>query len=299
MGAYGNIWRAPQRPPLDQMAVSLTTPSPVLAGRPGEVLSYTLILENSGSVADNYGVSARSSDPLVNASFAADHYKEYLFTDLAPQEQISVTVWVQIPLTSTLELSNTISVKAAGVYDVADELQLTTFIPSFQETDGQVVMEAEHAVGQVDRGGRSWLTQAELSGYVGSAYVSALPDTDLQFTNTYTLTSPELYYTINVTTTQTYTVWLRGYAANGAGDSVYLSLDNQPAITLTGFAPRRWSWANTSIQGGVAAIEVTKPGLHILHVWQREDGLRLDRIILTTDNNYNPSGDGPFENEFK
>ena len=44
---------------------------------------------------------------------------------------------------------------------------------------------------------------------------------------------------------------------------------------------------------------VTEAGLHTLHIWQREDGLRLDRILLTTDDGYIPTGEGPPESEFE
>ena len=161
---------------------------------------------------------------------------------------------------------------------------------------GVAVIEAEHAFDNVDRSNRNWLTQSELAGYVGSGYMSALPDTDLQFTTGYTA-SPQLQYDINFTTTGVYTVWLRGYAPNAAGDSLYVGLDDQPATTLTGFASGQWSWANGDGQGNTATIEVTEQGLHILHLWMREDGLRLDRILLTTDSGYNPVGAGPPESE--
>ncbi len=96
-----------------------------------------------------------------------------------------------------------------------------------------------------------------------------------------------------------YTVWLRGYAPNAAGDSLYVSLDDQPGVILTGFTPRQWDWAATrgDAQGGLVTIEVTQPGLPAFHVWQREDGVRLDRILLTTDSGYRPTGNGPVESE--
>ncbi len=49
-------------------------------------------------------------------------------------------------------------------------------------------------------------------------------------------------------------------------------------MLLTGFAPQTWSWANSNPQNTSVTIEATEPGLHTLHLWQREDGLRLDRI---------------------
>ena len=144
-----------------------------------------------------------------------------------------------------------------------------------------------------------WLKPV-LPGYVGSGYVSALPDTDLQFT-TANSGNPQLDYTVNFATTGTYYVWIRGYAPNAAGDSLYLSLDDSVTgimttiESVTGFAPREWSWANTTLQGVPMSVEITTPGLYTLQVWMREDGLHLDRLLLITDNQYFPTGAGPAE----
>lgn len=177
------------------------------------------------------------------------------------------------------------------------ELVVDSLDIPFREANGQVVMEAEHFTWYLRRGEQAWLSQTNLAGYSGSGYLSALPDTDLQFAITDILTNPELQYTANFTTTGVYILWLRGYAPNGAGDSLYVSLDNQPAITLTGFIPQVWSWANKATDDTSVTFEITQPGLHTLHLWTREDGLQLDRIILTTDGVYTPTGNGPLESE--
>jgi hypothetical protein len=104
---------------------------------------------------------------------------------------------------------------------------------------------------------------------------------------------------MNFTTTGTYYVWLRGFAPNAAGDSVYIGIDETLPITLTGFVPGEWSWANSDTSGSVVTIEVTEPGLYTLYLWQREDGIRVDRIILTTDDEYTPSGNGSSESEIR
>jgi hypothetical protein len=179
-----------------------------------------------------------------------------------------------------------------------------TFEPAyFQESGGQVVMEAEHFTWNLELSQHNWISQTTLSGFIGPAYLSALPDTDLQFTANYTQTSPELQYAVNFTTTGTYNVWIRGYAPNGAGDSVYIALDNQTPLTptvLTGFSPAQWGWAaRNSTSSNPVTFEISEPGLHTLHIWQREDGPRLDRILLTSDNHYNPTDSGPPESEFK
>jgi hypothetical protein len=299
LGAYGNTWRSPQNPPLDQMAVTLVTDTPVLSGQLGEVISYTLTLQNSGSVSDYYRVSFSPDNPNLAISFAKDYYQEYVYTKLLPQEQISVTVWVQFPQSTTSGLSNTILVKARGEYGAHSETRLTAHLRSFQESDGQIVMDAEHFIARTSQGSRSWLTQMGLDGYVGEGYLKAWPDTDMRFTTGYTTTSPEIQYSIRITTTGTYTIWLRGYAPNAAGDSVYISLDDQPGTILTGFAPQAWSWASSDAQGNRATIQITQPGFYTLHIWQREDGLRLDRIVLTRDATFSPNGEGPPESELR
>lgn len=67
----------------------------------------------------------------------------------------------------------------------------------FQEVGGLVVMEAEHFAQHLQPGDRAWVTQNTIADYAGSGYLSALPDTDLQFTTAYTITSPN--YTIRLT----------------------------------------------------------------------------------------------------
>jgi hypothetical protein len=167
---------------------------------------------------------------------------------------------------------------------------------SFQEAGGQVVMEAEHFIRNFGRDGHTWQTQTSLPGATDPGYLSAAPDTDLRFT-TVNSGNPQLDYTINFTTTGTYYVWLRGYAPNAAGDSIYVGLNDQPVITLTGFAPRMWSWANHSPQEIPVTIEITGTGEHVLHLWMREDGLRIDRLLLTTNSGYQPTDNGPAESE--
>jgi hypothetical protein len=76
-------------------------------------------------------------------------------------------------------------------------------------------------------------------------------------------------------------------------------MDETLPITLTGFAPGEWSWANSDASGGVVTIEIAEPGLHTFYLWQREDGLRLERILITTDSGYSPGENEPPESEIR
>jgi hypothetical protein len=56
-----------------------------------------------------------------------------------------------------------------------------------------------------------------------------------------------------------------------------------------------WAWFQSTMDGPVATLQVTSAGLHTINVWMREDGFRLDRLVLTTDARFTPTGDGPPE----
>jgi hypothetical protein len=164
---------------------------------------------------------------------------------------------------------------------------------AYLETGGQVVAEAEN--GQAISGlTRDWLTATAQSSYTGTSYLQALPDLDLLYQTTEITNSPQVAYPINFTTPGTYTVWLRGFTSNAAGDSAYVGLGSE-VVSVTGFAPGQWNWANLTTSGIAATLTVTTSGLYTASVWMREDGLRIDRVLLTTNTNYIPTDFGPAE----
>jgi hypothetical protein len=129
-----------------------------------------------------------------------------------------------------------------------------------------------------------------------------LPDTELlQYTAAYAVDNPELQYTINFTSIGIYTIWLRGDTLNEAEASVYIALDNQPAIIVSGFTPKVWRWVaeRGDSPGNLATIEVTQPGIHTLRLWQREGEVRLDRFLMTKDGSYTPNGTGPAKSKLR
>lgn len=59
-----------------------------------------------------------------------------------------------------------------------------------------------------------------------------------------------------------------------------------------------WAWSSDLTEyGGRATLRVTAPGTHILSLWAAEDGARIDRILLTTNQSEAPSGAGPPESQ--
>jgi hypothetical protein len=101
-------------------------------------------------------------------------------------------------------------------------------------------------------------------------------------------------YRVNFTTAGTYTLWLRGYPTNAAGDSAYVGVGSE-VVAVSGFAPGQWRWANVTLRSSPATLPISITGLYTVSLWMREDGLRIDRFLLTTDTNYIPTGFGPAE----
>jgi len=50
------------------------------------------------------------------------------------------------------------------------------------------------------------------------------------------------------------------------------------------------------VSGGVrAVVNIPTTGEHTINIYGREDGVRVDKIVLTKDIDYTPTGDGPAE----
>ncbi|MCP5013790.1 MAG: RHS repeat-associated core domain-containing protein [Ketobacter sp.] len=166
---------------------------------------------------------------------------------------------------------------------------------AYLESDGLVVIEAENGTrsnGQT----HDWLLKTTLPGYTGTSYLQTSKDTDGLMQTEAITTSPKVEYPVSFTTTETYTVWVRGYAANAAGDSAYVQVGNK-TVEVTGFAPRKWDWAKMTLSGDNATLPISGNGVYTVSLLMREDGLRIDRLLLTTDTTYLPTDFGPIETE--
>jgi YD repeat-containing protein len=107
-------------------------------------------------------------------------------------------------------------------------------------------------------------------------------------------------FPIDIQTTGTYTVWVRARAADGGGDSLHVGLDGQAVETadnLTGFVPDEWSWSRLTLDSSNAILDLDSSGAYTLGLFMREDGIRVDKLLLITDTNYIPTGLGPEESQ--
>jgi hypothetical protein len=164
--------------------------------------------------------------------------------------------------------------------------------------NGLVSMEAENYSSKVDRGGHAWTAKDDILDDSGPGAMQATPDNGTNITSSITSTSPELGYRVNFTKTGTHYIWIRGYTTASENNSVHTGLDGAVPGTSDNIETNTfntWVWIKDSRDGGRATLNVGTTGLHTFSLYMREDGFVADKVVLTTDVNYVPSGTGPAE----
>ncbi len=111
--------------------------------------------------------------------------------------------------------------------------------------------------------------------------------------NTEVNPNARLDYSVFFRSAGTYYVWLRANAPDANGDEANLGLDGgfTPATgtSVTGFPFGQYGWSGTLKSGARARVHVASAGLHTVNLWMKEDGLKVDQILITSDAAYNPA----------
>ena len=165
---------------------------------------------------------------------------------------------------------------------------------AFQVQDGAVAFEGEAfstaRSGTVDGETHTW-TEKSGNQASGGTYLVAEPvggNDNAQDTTD----GPRLDYQVDFQTAGTYYIWVRMQGPNGNDDSVHAGLNGSPAsyggLGMT-VGSSGWQWED---EAGSARVKVTvgSPGVHTVNVWMREDGTPFDKVIVTDDPSYTPSG---------
>ncbi|MGI9265049.1 MAG: sulfatase-like hydrolase/transferase, partial [Gammaproteobacteria bacterium] len=197
----------------------------------------------------------------------------------------------------------TLTASASGYVDDVIAVAVVVEEPSsaFQQdpATGLVSMEVEHYEDLTSAGAHSW-TPVSQPGVSGGQSLQALPNngTNIKSRND-VASSPRIDLVVNFAQTGTHYIWLRGLAPSGADNTVHAGIDGVAPNTADGIRnfTSSWTWTNTTLGASAprAFIDISSVGEHTLNLWMREDGLILDKVILTTDSSFTPSGDGPEE----
>ena len=111
-----------------------------------------------------------------------------------------------------------------------------------------------------------------------------------------TTSGPRLDYRVDFESAGTYYIWVRTQSPSGNDDSIHAGLDGTLAsdggIGVAGGSGSNWGWSNTvkSSGGKRVKVNVASPGVHTVNIWMREDGTPFDKVIITDDAGYTPSG---------
>jgi len=164
-----------------------------------------------------------------------------------------------------------------------------------------ISMEAEAFESRVARNGHEWRQVSSAASSGGSA-VKSLPNTEVNNDTGYVSISPRLDYRVNFDEAGDYYVWVRGVGSSSKDDSLHIGLNGQAdarADRISGF-PKYMSWSNETMDGRPAMLRVEQAGVQTLNVWMREDGMVIDKIVLTRDSSLDPAdygAQGPASNQ--
>ena len=132
-----------------------------------------------------------------------------------------------------------------------------------------------------------------VAGASGSSFAT-LPDDGL--ISEQESSSPSLQYLLNFERSGTFYVWVRGLGdAEGKSNSLHIGLNGEiqsSADQLEGFNTD-WRWSNQTRDGSRATLQISQSGVHNISLWMREDGLVVDKIVITNDPRFQPTGLGP------
>ncbi|MFZ5376121.1 MAG: PKD domain-containing protein [Patescibacteria group bacterium] len=175
-------------------------------------------------------------------------------------------------------------------------LTITVTVPNgtgaFVETAGNVSMEAEHFMSNASTTIGSWNAATALASYTGESYITTT-DSNVWRSEYQLNDSPMVSYEINFSTPGTYYLWVRTNNPSGTSDSVHFGLNNARVGTMELSNVGSWGWSRTlRMSSSPASITVSSAGTHTFNIWMREDGTNVDKIILTTNASYTPSGEG-------
>lgn len=160
-----------------------------------------------------------------------------------------------------------------------------------------IIIDAVAFTGRVQpRAGDYWFCYGPTTGnygWINECYLNAVPDngTGVPINGVvFDPQSPRVYYRARVPRAGTYRIWLCGHGVNPDGDSLHMGSNNYSqtlATDISGY-PASWVWRSIRMQGTAPLLQLDA-GLQVIDVWMREDGMRYNRILLTTDMNYAPN----------
>jgi hypothetical protein len=175
----------------------------------------------------------------------------------------------------------------------------------FQQLSGDsgiVSMEAENYSDLILPSTSYWELVYDPEEYSGDGAMKALPEgfEDHKVLDNAQGNAPILDYSVNFVEAKSVHVWVRASHLDGFDDSVWFGIDDliegdQPVSFRTDeqeYADE-WYWLNYMMNEGRAILPIESAGVHHFQLFMREPSFKVDKIVLTTDENYRPDDEDP------
>lgn len=155
----------------------------------------------------------------------------------------------------------------------------------------------------------AWLCQTDPDhwGYKNKCYMRSSPNNGIGYASNegYITNSPRMNYWVAFPQTAgtTWYVWARGKGCGPSNDSIHIGLWEQRTFTaedMTGWdsctaGTNGFIWKRVRVDGSsayiTAATDNNNGAFKRLNLWMREDGMRVDRVILAQNAGYDPTND--------
>jgi lysophospholipase L1-like esterase len=172
--------------------------------------------------------------------------------------------------------------------------QETFFAPS----DNLIVIEAENYTELLPASnGTNW-RKALMTDASSGAVVLAPDEVTYGSASTARNNAPVTRYRVHFPDAGDYAVWARVYAFDPGRDSYHLGLDEQVLVeTIDLFNSTNVYETFTWMHVADKKLTVASAGVHDLDLFCREPNLIIDKVILSLDATYSPSGNGPAETQ--
>ncbi|MEZ4700753.1 MAG: FG-GAP-like repeat-containing protein [Rhodothermales bacterium] len=260
------------------------------SGNPSPIASFTAT-QVPGTLQVDFDASASTDNGSI-VSYAWD------FGDGNVDTGVTVSHTYAVDGTYSVQLTVTDDEGATGAITKSVTVNPISSGNAFVEAGGMVVMEAENAHDNIVRGANSWVTATANAGFSGASYMLSDPDIGSKITSNVEASSSELVFNVDFTTTGNYYLWGRVWAFDSKGRTVHMGIDGAIPSNVNGLATStygQWLWVDLVKNGLRQTFNVATPGVHEINTWIREDGLSIDKIVMTTDPNFTPTGTGPAE----
>lgn len=247
------------------------------------------LLADGANLAANYTISGGAT--VTTAALQADGKTVLLTTASGVTEGAVLTV-------------SGVADAAGNVIAPNSQIAIDTPARRVQDggADGLLVLEAENADRNNPAGGSVWDFTIAAAGFSGRGAMVPAPDAGRNV-NIDISASPRLDFDVRFAKTGTHYIWVRGLGDSAPGpsanDSVNVGIDGRLPDTsdrITGFTDGAgFVWTRSTADTLPAQLDVSSAGPHVISIWMREDGLIVDKLLLTTNPNFVPEGLGPAE----